>query len=83
MSPPSSGQLREAGGRAKEVRLSMSPTTEVKEQDVSIISFFLKNQVEKILEICEQQTLKTCFCLLTRERRMKKRGSWASAISLN
>lgn len=25
--------------------------------------FFLKNEVEKILEICEQQTVNTCFCL--------------------
>lgn len=39
----------------------MNPDTQVKEQQVCY--FFLKNDVEKILEICGQQTVKTHFCL--------------------
>lgn len=46
MRPPSSGQLRKAGGRAKEARLSTSPDTRGKEQHVSVTSFF-KNEVKK------------------------------------
>lgn len=41
---------------------SMSPDTQVKEQHLSVASF-LKNAAEKILKICGQQTVKTCFCL--------------------
>lgn len=39
MRPPSSEQLRKAGGRAEEVSLSMSPDTQVKEQHGTVTSF--------------------------------------------
>lgn len=63
---------------------SKSPDTQVKEQHLSVASF--KNEVEKILEACGQQTVITYMylsSLLNRGRRMKKRGSRASAISSN
>lgn len=78
---PSSGRLRKAGGRAKEVRLSMSPDTQVKEQHVPVTSF-LKMKWRKSGRFVNSQDT-SLSSLLTKEREMKKRGSWASAISLN
>lgn len=84
---PLSGWLRKGRRKGKGSKAgleSMSPDTQVKEQHLSVASF--KNEVEKILEACGQQTVNMYIylsSLLNRGKRMKKRGSRASAISSN
>lgn len=71
-------------GRRKDkgVKLSMSPDTQVKEQHVSVTSFF-KMKWKKYWRFVNNSQYIFLSSLLIRERRMKKRGSRASAISLN
>lgn len=64
MRPPLLGTIEKGRRKGKESEaglVSVSPDTQVKEQQICY--FFLKNEVEKILQICGQQTVKTRFCL--------------------